>query len=313
MKNVNENSVASLVMRFLLVGCVYGFAGTTAVAQSVVISPSNSTFLQNSLTDSVVIRGKSSVPLTLQSDQSFIMLPLFTKNNTFVGGMYGKDKLLKIWGYQGLEFQLDDISAAHFEFGRFFVGEFGKAKAALDVEGTNGIGTIRSRELDFNQTTDSERRPVFADKDGILRVSNTSNYYQSYNFSSVQAQDWDDQLRKGSGYAWFNSTTSGKTMYLPLNLPDGVVITNVRMYVWDNSASNISFVFNKNTHTTNVFTTIASAQTSTNVASIGSVSASVNETVDNQNNSYYVNISSVGNWTGDTLKFHSFVVTYQHR
>ena len=102
-------------------------------------------------------------------------------------------------------------------------------------------------------------------------------------------------------------------MYLPLNLPDGVVITNVRMYVWDNSASNISFVFNKNTHTTNVFTTIASAQTSTNVASIGSVTASVTETVDNQNNSYYVNISSVGNWTGETLKFHSFVVTYQHR
>ena len=313
MKNVNENSVASLVMRFLLVSCVYGFAGATAVAQSVVISPSNSTFLQNSLTDSVVIRGKSSVPLTLQSDQSFIMLPLFTKNNTFVGGMYGQDKLLKIWGYQGLEFQLDDIPAAHFEFGRFFVGESGKAKAALDVEGTNGIGTIRSRELDFSQTTDSERRPVFADKDGILRVSNTSNYYQSYNFSSVQAQDWDDQLRKGSGYAWFNTTNSGKTMYLPLNLPGGVVITNVRMYVWDNSASNISFVFNKNTHTTNVFTTIASAQTSTNVASIGSVTASVTETVDNQNNSYYVNISSVGNWTGETLKFHSFVVTYQHR
>ena len=78
MKNVNENSIASLVMRFLLVSCVYGFASTTAVAQSVIINPSNSTFLQNSLTDSVVIRGKSSVPLTLQSDQSFIMLTPIT-------------------------------------------------------------------------------------------------------------------------------------------------------------------------------------------------------------------------------------------
>ena len=313
MKNRNKSVGIFAVVRCFWVGCFFFFLGEIGYAQSVVISPSKSTFLHNSTSDSVVIRGKSSVPLTLQSDQSFIMLPLYTKNNTFVGGMYGLDKQLKIWGYEGLEFQIDDIPAAHFEFGSFFVGESGKSKAALDVDGTNGIGTIRSRELDFNQVSDSERRPVFADKDGILRVSNTSNYYQSYNFSSVQAQDWDDQLRKGSGYAWFNSTNAGKTMYLPVNLPDGVVITNVRMYVWDNSASNISFVFNKNTHTTNVFTTIASAQTSTNVASIGSVSASVNETVDNQNNSYYVNISSAGNWTGETLKFHSFVVTYQHR
>ena len=68
--------------------------------------------------------------------------------------------------------------------GAFFVGEYGTAKAALDVEGTNGVGTIRSRELDFEQVADNERRPVFADKDGILRVSTTSNYYQSYNFSS---------------------------------------------------------------------------------------------------------------------------------
>ena len=282
-------------------------------AQSVVISPDKSIFSQNSTSDSVVIQGKSSVPLALKTEQSFIMLPLNTKNSTFVGGLVGQDNLLKIWGYQGLEFQLDDISAAHFEFGRFFVGEYGTAKAALDVEGTNGIGTIRSRELDFEQVNNSERRPVFADKDGILRVSNTSNYYLSYNFSSVQAQDWDDQLRKGSGYAWFNTTTSPKTMYLPLNLPDGVVITNVRMYVWDNSASHISFVLNKNTHTTNTFTSVASAKSNFNVASLGSISASINETVDNQTNSYYLNISSDGNWTGDTLKFHSLVIMYQHR
>jgi hypothetical protein len=135
----------------------------------------------------------------------------------------------------------------------------------------------------------------------------------SYNFSSVQAQDWDDQLRKGSGYAWFNTTTLPKTMYLPLNLPDEVVITNVRMYVWDNSASHISFVLNKNTHTTNVFTAVASAKSNFNVASIGSIAASINEMIDNQTHSYYLNISSDGNWTGDTLKFHSLVITYQHR
>jgi len=282
-------------------------------AQSVVISPTKSTFSQNSNSDSVVIRGKGYEPLTLKTEQTFINLPLFTQNNIFNGGLAGQNQSLRVWGFKGLEFQVDDYLVAHFDFGRMFVGEFGTAKADLDVEGSNGVGTIRSKELDFEQVADNERRPVFADKDGILRVSATSDYYLSYNFSSVQAQDWDDQLRKGSGYAWFNTTTSPKTMYLPLNLPDEAVITNVRMYVWDNSASHISFVLNKNSHTTNVFTAVASAKSNFNVASIGSISASINETIDNQTHSYYLNISSDGNWTGDTLKFHSLVITYQHR
>ncbi|MDP1815934.1 MAG: hypothetical protein Q8K92_15915 [Leadbetterella sp.] len=187
-------------------------------------------------------------------------------------------------------------------------GVFPLAKANLDVN-----NTIRSAELDFEETNNNERRPVFADKDGILRIENSSNHYASYNFSAVQAQDYDDQLRKGSGYAWFNTTSVGATMYLPINLPDGVKITNVRMFLYDNSASNLSFTLNKNSHSTNTFTAIATAQSSTNTSNVFSINDDANETVDNQNNSYYVNISSSGNWTGNTLQFHSLVITYKYQ
>ncbi|MFY7911357.1 MAG: hypothetical protein ACOVO2_17465 [Emticicia sp.] len=175
------------------------------------------------------------------------------------------------------------------------------------------LNGIRISDFDFSENTTTERRPVFADKDGILRIENSSNHYASYNFSAVQAQDYDDQLRKGSGFAWFNTTNIGATMYLPINLPDGVKVTNIRMFLLDNSASNLSFTFNKNSHLSNTFTAIATAQSSTNTANIFSLNDNANEIIDNQNNSYYINISSVGNWTGNTLQFHSLVITYQYQ
>lgn len=181
------------------------------------------------------------------------------------------------------------------------------ALADLDVN-----TTIRSAELDFAESSDSDRRIVFADKDGILRVENSTNHYASYNFTAVQAQDYDDQLRKGSGFAWFNTTNIGATMYLPVNLPEGVKVTNIRMFLLDNSASNLSFTFNKNSHLTNTFTAVSTAQSSTNTTNIFSINSNANEIIDNQNNSYYVNISSVGNWTSNTLQFHSLIITYQY-
>ncbi len=178
---------------------------------------------------------------------------------------------------------------------------------------TINLNGIRISDFDFLENTTTERRPVFADKDGILRIENSSNHYASYNFSAVQAQDYEDQLRKGSGFAWFNTTTTPATMYLPINLPDGVKITNVRMFLKDDSASNLSFTMNRNSHLSNAFTTIATATSNAQVGSIFSLNVNANETIDNQNNSYYVNISSVGNWTGNTLQFHSLVITYQYQ
>ena len=185
---------------------------------------------------------------------------------------------------------------------------YASARANLDVN-----NTIRSAELDFTETASTERRPVFADKDGILRIESTSNHYASYNFTSVHPQNSTDSYTKGSGYAWFNTNDAQKTFYLPVNLPDGVKITNVRMYLKDNSNSNLSLTFYRNEHLSNNFITLASAQSNTNNNNLFSINSSLSETVDNQNNSYYVNVTSVGNWTSNTLQFHSLVITYQYQ
>jgi hypothetical protein len=188
------------------------------------------------------------------------------------------------------------------------IGITPSANAKLDVD-----GNIRSSSLDFIEQSSTERRLIFADANGVIRADNSTNQFQSYNFSAVQAQDYDDQLRKGSGYAWFNTTTIGATMYLPVNLPDGVKVTNVRLYFLDDSASEMTFTFSKNNHSTNTFTTIAIAQSSGANTNIRDIQDTANETIQNQSNSYYINISSVGNWIGNNLRFHSVVITYQYQ
>lgn len=182
------------------------------------------------------------------------------------------------------------------------------AKAHLDVN-----NTVRSGELDFDENNNTERRPVFADKDGILRIQNSSYHALSYNFTAVQAQNYDDQLKKGSGYAWFNTTNEPKTMYLPINLPDNVKLVTIRLYVLDNSTSNLSFTFYKNSHISNAFTPFLSFESDSNGSNVVNLNATSDEVIDNINNSYYLNISSLGNWTGNTLAFHSLVITYQYQ
>ncbi|MCU0323824.1 MAG: hypothetical protein MUF45_01020 [Spirosomaceae bacterium] len=188
------------------------------------------------------------------------------------------------------------------------IGVNPSVNAKLDVD-----GNIRSSSLDFTEQSSTERRLIFTDANGVIRADNSTDQYQSYGFSAVQAQDWNDQLRKGSGYAWFNSTNIGATMYLPVNLPDGVKVTNVRLYFLDDSASDLIFTFSKNNHSSNAFTTIASAQSSGANTNIRDIQEATNETIQNQSNSYYLNVSSVGNWIGNNLRFHSFVITYQYQ
>lgn len=235
-------------------------------------------------------------------------------NGTFIGSMTGNNSNdFQFYTNQGFRFQTN-INFNYVDAltilsdGRIGIGTNPSQFSKLDVE-----GNIRSASLDFIEQISTEKRMIFADANGVIRVDNSTNLYQSYNFSSVQAQDYDDQLRKGSGFAWFNTTNIGATMYLPINLPDGVKVTNVRMYVLDDSASDLSFTFSKNTHLSNTFTTIASAQTNGANANIQLIESTANESIQNQSNSYYLNISSVGNWIGNNLRFHSLVITYQYQ
>lgn len=222
----------------------------------------------------------------------------FINDNTTVGNINREGNSLKFYFEGGVDFN----------FGFPFI------TTAVTATGVRTDGSLQSKNLSFTTTNNAQIKPVFADKDGKLVVDNATTHYESYNFTAVQAQDWDDQLRKGSGFAWFNSTNAPKTMYLPVNLPDGVRITGVTMSYIDESASSIDFVFNANNHTTNTFTTICSGTSILSDNTIRSSFTAANTIVNNQANSYYVNISSGGgSWVGDNLRFHSLVIHYQYQ
>ena len=245
----------------------------------------------------LVIEHNLTTAMEFRSPLNFASQFFFYEGNNYRGGISRLSN--------SLSFAFDD-------FIFFDMGSPAK-RTKISVSGISTEGALSSDLLGFTTTNNVQIKPVFADKDGKLVVDNATNNYASYNFTAVQAQDWDDQLRKSSGFAWFNTTNAAKTMYLPVNLPDGVKVTNVRMFLIDNSASNMSFTFNRNSHLSNTFTAIATAQSITNMTTMFSLNDNASEIIYNQSNSYYVNISSSGNWTGNTLQFHSLVITYQYQ
>jgi hypothetical protein len=271
--------------------------------QSVTLLPNS---LSSAKSSNNLLESTNENILTLKRSTSGIYSALYFRNfqNTYLGGLF--------LGLNGAIIEADNPNGIGFNVSGSTVLQV-TPSWVITYGLLRNYGTISSSELEFSANTTTERRQVFADKDGVLRSENSSNQYASYNFTAIQAQDYDDQLRKGSGFAWFNTTTTPATMYLPVNLPNGVKITNVRMFIKDDSASNLSFTLNRNSHLSNTFTTIATATSASQIGTIFSLNDSANETVDNQNNSYYVNISSVGNWTGNTLQFHSLVITYQYQ
>ena len=240
----------------------------------------------------------NSFALYVKSPENSVSNFSFLEGNTFVGLISREDNRFRFFFEGGVDFN----------FGFPFI------TTAITATGIITDGSLQSKDLSFTTTNNAQIKPVFADKDGKLIVDNIlTNHYQSYNFTAVQAQDYDDQLRKGSGFAWFNTTTAPATMYLPVNLPDGVKITSVEMKYVDNSASSIDFIMYANSNNTNTFTTISSGSSILASSSIRTSATAASTVVDNSANSYYVNISSGGNWTGNTLQFHSLVITYQYQ
>jgi hypothetical protein len=237
--------------------------------------------------------------LVVQSPANTNSIISFIEGNVTVASLRREYNKLKFFCEGGIDFNF---------------GFLPTTTTAITETGIKTDGSLQSKDLGFTTTNNAQLKPVFADKDGKLIVDNAFNHYQSYNFTAVQAQDWDDQLRKGSGFAWFNSTNAPKTMYLPVNLPDGVKVTGVTVHYIDDSASSLDFTFNANSNATNTFTTICSGSSILSDDTIRSSFSAANAVINNQVNSYYVNISSGGgSWVGNNLRFHSLVIHYQYQ
>lgn len=283
--------------KILFTLCLIGLGCQFASAQSITLQPNNFSTSQLNQNNFFESTGESVLKLR-RTTAGFTGLPFYNDANAWVGGVY----LSSLGGsfYSNGSIGLD-----------FVIGTSFNRPLLLRPNSVIVEETLKITPLSFTGTS-SDKRQVFVNNLGEIETQSNTNQFMSYSFSAVQAQDYDDQLRRGSGLAWFNTTNIPATMYLPINLPNGVKVTNIRMYVLDNSASNISFSFTKFPHTSTNATSIATAQSNVQSGTIFSINNDANETIDNLANSYYVNISSVGNWTGNTLAFHSLVITYQY-
>ncbi len=174
-------------------------------------------------------------------------------------------------------------------------------------------GYIRSEPLKFTPGNfNTEKIPVFTNANGVLVKGYYENQYYSVNFSMAQAQNYSDQLMKGSGYAWLNTTNTPGTIYVPISFQQGALLLGMRVYYYDNSNSDFTFTFYKNDHDTNNFSVWGSASSSGASGMLRYSDVYLNQVVDPGEASFYLNVSSSGNWTGNSLKFHSVVFKYNY-
>lgn len=222
---------------------------------------------------------------------------LFYEGNNYKGGI---TRILS-----GLQFDFDDYII-------FDIGSPSR-RTILKSTGLETAGSLQSNNLSFTTTNTAQIKPVFADKDGKLVVDNVTTHYQSYPSNAAQPFNWDDQIVRNGIETHFQTSNAPKSLFVPINLPDGVKVTNVRMFLVDNSTSNLNFTFFVKDHLVNAIASSASAQSSTNISSIFSINDNAQLIINNSQESYFVRISSVGNWTSTTLQFHSLVISYQYQ
>jgi len=160
--------------------------------------------------------------MDMQADNITINRPLFINHNSGIAMQF---KSPPGFGNQFFFYENNNLAGTMNRFGRslqfefdhfiiFDVGLFGSSgRTMIRPNGLETEGFLKSKDLSFTTPNNAQIKPVFVDKQGKLILDNTlTNHYQSYNFTAIQAQDWDDQLIKGSGFAWFNTTNISRTM-----------------------------------------------------------------------------------------------------
>lgn len=222
----------------------------------------------------------------------------FINDNITVGNINREGNSLKFYFEGGVDFN----------FGFPFI------TTSVTATGVRTDGSLQSKDLSFTTTNTAQIKPVFADRNGKLVIDNATNHYQNYHPTAAQPTDNTAPIRKNAAYAWFNSTNAVYEMLIPLNIPDNVKVTNVRMWCAENSTTgNLELDFRKNSNINQATNTIATVTSSGAISTLTSINVNSNELIDNQNFSYYVSISSVGNWDGPSMALHNLIITYQYQ
>ncbi len=178
-------------------------------------------------------------------------------------------------------------------------------------------GSIRFRSLRGTGT-----RQVTANANGEINASNYTPQNQYLNISVGAFQPrFNSSVTNftaidANSMAYFTTGTNNFVV-APVNLPHGAVVTSVKVYFVDNSASDIFFSLGGtgvNATSTFVLANLLSSGASGSNLTVSSLEATsiTMATIDNLNNAYHLLAGPPGGccWDGVSLRIKSVVITY---
>ena len=217
-----------------------------------------------------------------------------------------------------LRYQVDVPNGSHI----FYAASNASASTELMRVNSTGLGIgvspVEKLHVDGNIRATSLAgtgvRNVKADANGNLTTTAAqTKYYSASNLSFVmENSDGTSNANYFAGMAYGTSGTN--QLKCPLFLPHGAVVSNIKIYYTDNSAGNDLTFSMERTNLPNAGGMYGSVSSSGSSASVLSIDIPVNFTVDNQDNTYFVNVvpkSGGSVWiNATTLCVRSVVVTY---
>ena len=218
-----------------------------------------------------------------------------------------------------LRYQVDVPNGSHI----FYAASNASASTELMRVNSTGLGIgvnpAEKLHIDGNIRASSLAgtgvRDVKADANGNLTTTAAqTKYYSASNLSFVmESTDGTSNANYFAGMAY--GTSGNNELKCPLVLPHGAVVSNIKIYYSDNSAGNDLTFSMERTYLPNAGGMYGSAVSSSGSSgSVLSIDIPVNFTVNNQNNTYFVNVApKTGGsvWINSSaLCVRSVVVTY---
>jgi hypothetical protein len=177
--------------------------------------------------------------------------------------------------------------------------------AALDVNGNVVVDGGVNVNGDVNVDSDVSANSY--------EYNSPKQYYLSLGGMSFRpghdvANDWSSYYGNGTAYL----TNESGSMQAPFYLPDGAVITNVRVYYEDDAAENISIYISRD-FVSSGLSNLVDFTTSTNVDGVQNTDFPLSHIVNNNGAGYIARVYA--DWSsqnvGDELALWGIVITYQ--
>jgi hypothetical protein len=164
------------------------------------------------------------------------------------------------------------------------------------------------------------KRQVWADENGVLGtgtgygIESVTNYYNVGPASFVKTNPSSTYLLYNQVWRTYLTTGASESIAAPVNLPQGAMVTSIRVIFLDNTDKDLRIQFLMTKININGSFILSEFTTSSNMTGERSITSNpLAYPVDNQNEYYTVSISPVAGstWMGSSLYIKAIVFTYE--